>query len=105
MKKHVVEQGECLSSIAKAYGFSHWRIIYDDANNSAFRKKRPNPNLVYPGDQICIPDRVPRVEEGATECRHRFHTKLHKTQLIICLKDQEDKPITGQTYRLEVEQL
>jgi len=55
-RRHVVKQGECLSSIARKYGFLSWRTIYDAPDNSDFRKKRPNPNVIYPGDKLAIPD-------------------------------------------------
>lgn len=52
---HTIKAGENLISIAKAYGISDWRTIYNDPGNNAFRVKRPNPNLVYPGDRLLIP--------------------------------------------------
>ena len=29
--------------------------LYDHSDNAAFRTKRPNPDLIYPGDVIKIP--------------------------------------------------
>lgn len=55
--EHVVRQGECLSAIAKRYGFASYRIIYDHPDNAELRRARPNPNLLFPGDVIVIPDR------------------------------------------------
>lgn len=56
LKKHVVVKGEWLSKIAQKYGIKSWRTIYDHPANEAFRKKRPNPDLIQPGDEIFIPD-------------------------------------------------
>ena len=56
-KQHTVKQGESLSLIAKAYGFSDYRSIYDSNLNEAFRKDRPNPNAIQPGDVLTIPDK------------------------------------------------
>jgi hypothetical protein len=55
---HVVKQGEWLQKIARAYGFSSWRTLYDDPANEALRAKRPNPDLLYPGDEVVIPDKA-----------------------------------------------
>jgi hypothetical protein len=57
-QKHVVEAGECLTSIARLYGFVNWRVIYDAADNAALRKLRPNPELLAPGDEVAIPDKT-----------------------------------------------
>jgi hypothetical protein len=57
---HIVRPGDCLSSLADAYGLSSWHVIYDAPENADFRSKRDNPNLVYPGDEIYIPDPAPR---------------------------------------------
>ena len=55
---HIVKRGENLPMIAKKYGFHDWKTIYDHPNNREFRKKRPNPNLILPGDQLFIPDKT-----------------------------------------------
>jgi hypothetical protein len=34
---------------------SNWRTIYDHPSNADFKRKRPNPNLIFPGDRIFIP--------------------------------------------------
>lgn len=59
MPEHTVKAGECLSSIAASYGFRDYRTICDHPSNAAFRAKRPNPNLIYPGDVVMIPVAAP----------------------------------------------
>ena len=55
-KVHKVKQGETLTKIAKKYKFSSIEAIYDHDLNEEFRKERPDPNMLYPGDEINIPD-------------------------------------------------
>ena len=74
--KHTVQQGECLSSIARAYGFDDWRIIYNYPDNADFKKKHPNPNLIFPGEELVIPDLDAGGASGATEKKHPFVLKL-----------------------------
>ena len=57
-KTHVVKQGEWLQKIARLYGFASWQTLYDDPANESLRNKRPNPDLLYPGDEVIIPDKV-----------------------------------------------
>jgi Putative peptidoglycan binding domain len=99
---HTVEQGEYLASIAKDYGFSDWHTIYDHPQNANLKKKRPNPNILLPGDEIFIPDKQPKEESCQTEKKHRFQVKVPKAWLKIVLKDAEGKPIKNQLYTLKV---
>lgn len=59
MATHTVRAGENLTVIAKKYGYPDWRTIYNDPKNADFRRKRPNPNLILPGDLLFIPDKTP----------------------------------------------
>ncbi len=56
MATHIVQRGENLTLIARRYGIPHWQTIYDHPNNLGFRRKRPNPNTILPGDQLFVPD-------------------------------------------------
>ena len=98
--EHTVRQGECLSSIARAYGFDDWRVIYDDAANASFKQSHPNPNVIYPGDVLTIPDLDPGDESGATEQKHRFDLKIDETVLRIIVRDMADRPFGGKPYKL-----
>ena len=70
MKLYIVQPGDFLLKIARQHGFRDYRTVYDDPANAAFRRKRPNPDVIFPGDQLVIPDKEPRVEQGATGQRH-----------------------------------
>lgn len=54
-----VQSGDTLSHIANKYGLL-WDEIYYDPANSAFRKRRPDPNVIIPGDVIRVnaPDAI-----------------------------------------------
>lgn len=101
-KVYPVKQGDTLYKIAKKYGFSDWRTIYNHADNAEFRKKRPNPNIIYPGDKIVIPDKETKEDSGATEQRHRFRSKGDRQWLLIVLKDASNQPLTNTPYQLSV---
>lgn len=102
MPIHVVRQGECLSSIAKSYGFVDWRKIYDHPQNAGLKQKRPNPNVIYPGDDIFIPDQELKTEPRHTEKKHKFRLKTQKTLVRIVLKDGSFQPFAGKKYKLVV---
>jgi Putative peptidoglycan binding domain len=102
---HTVLQGECLSSIAHDFGFGDWHVIYDHPQNASFKTKRPNPNLIYPGDELFIPDLTPRDDSCQTDMNHRFQLIAQPTYLNLRIQDPADKPIAGAKYVLTLDKL
>jgi N-acetylmuramoyl-L-alanine amidase len=103
MVLHRVTQGECLASIAKHYGFADWRAVYNHPENSDFRKRRPDPNVILPGDVIFICDMERRSESVPTEQHHRFKVKRSQTLLRLVLLNEQHEAQATVRYRLEVE--
>jgi N-acetylmuramoyl-L-alanine amidase len=94
MPTHVVRQGEHLAAIARRYGFSDYRTIWEHSQNAALRqRRRGNPNVLWPGDEIFIPDLEERSEDGATEQRHRFVRHAPTLQLRLRIRDIDGKPV------------
>ena len=52
---YIVKAGDNLSSIARQHGLKSWQELYNHPDNGGFRSKRPNPNLIFPGDLLIIP--------------------------------------------------
>lgn len=92
---HTVKQGEYLSKISRQYGFADWKTIWDDAQNVDLKKKRQNPNVLYPGDKLVIPDREQKEVPASTEERHKFQVKRNKLKLCLVLEDIYEKPIAN----------
>lgn len=101
MPNYTVKQGDCLSSIAQKYGL-FWKKVYEHPKNADFRKKRPNPNIIYPGDVVFVPDKEEKKESGATGKRHRFRVKGVPAKLRLRLLI-EDEPRANEEYTLEVD--
>ncbi len=103
MAIHVVRQGEHLAAIAHRYGFSDYRVLWEHPQNAELRqRRRDNPNVLRPGDEIFIPEREECAEEGATEQRHRF--VRHGTQLMLRLRvrDIDGQPIENTECELYI---
>ena len=99
---HVVRRGECLATIARRYGVSDWRTIYDHAENADYRERRPDPNVIYPGDRLFVPEPERRTETGSTGREHRFRLKGDAVYLRLQLRDRWGGPLAGRTYELDV---
>lgn len=97
---HVVEQGECLYGIAKRYGFASWRTIYDHGDNAAFRARRPNPNVIFPGDELVIPDKDVKLVVLPTTSKHKLRVKRPKVMLRLRLADEQAQPLAGKAFEL-----
>jgi N-acetylmuramoyl-L-alanine amidase len=100
-RQHVVRQGECLSSIARTYGFADYRTIWDDAQNATLKRERKNPDLLFPGDKLFIPEKGGREETGGTESRHRFVTRSTSVRLELAIR-VDNEPVSGKPYTLRV---
>ncbi len=100
---HVCAQGDCIASIAEAHGFFP-ATIWDDAANSNLKDLRGEEGYVlFSGDEVVVPDLTPKDEACATEQRHRFRRKGVPEKLKIKLVDDDDKPLGGASYRLDID--
>jgi hypothetical protein len=101
MKKHTVQQGECLTSIADLYGFTV-DLVWDHADNAGLKEKRKDPNTLVPGDVVAIPDRREKLVDCATAQTHKF--KLSAPTAVFRLQLFEDeKALASQPFELKVE--
>lgn len=102
-KTHKVKPGECLSTIAARYGFLDYKAIYDHVDNEALRSKRPNPNMIHPGDEVIIPDKAQKQVHCATGKRHTFVLERPTRKLVLKFLDEDGQPLAHEIYELEVE--
>ncbi|QRK05469.1 peptidoglycan-binding protein [Archangium violaceum] len=101
-KVHTVKQGECLSTIAWSHGFSDWRTIYEHPDNEEFRRLRPNPHLLYPGDQIHIPPLKAKTVSAKAGATHVFTLKRSPRRLRVGVRDHDGTVLANTDYVLIV---
>ena len=56
MPEHMVVAGDCILSIAEENGFQ-WKTIWNHAANSKLKADRGDPNVLFPGDVVFVPDK------------------------------------------------
>ena len=100
---YTVQQGDHLSSIAAKFGFLDYHTIWDHPNNAGLKQKRQNPNVLYPGDSLYIPDKQLKKEARPTGKRHRFKRPGPSLMLRIVVKNVNDEPIANTACKLQVE--
>ncbi len=101
MPWHVVEQGECLASIAKRFGFLP-DTIWNDAENADLKAKRTG-NVLLRGDAIFIPEKRARTVDVATEARHRFVRRGAAVTLRLTLRKRDGSPRANLRYTIEID--
>lgn len=98
---HIVGQGECLASIAAAYGLS-WKTVWNHAQNRQLKAARRDPNVLMPGDRVYIPEKRAREQPAATDKRHRFVRKGVPSVLRLRILDGQ-QPRAHEDYVLEID--
>lgn len=93
-KTHIVKQGETLSSIAADNGFTNFHTILEDPNNADLSSDR-DPHILFPGDQVFIPDPIEKTEQRATGAVHKFVLDIKPLFLRMKLLNLDEKPLKG----------
>jgi Putative peptidoglycan binding domain len=97
-----VKQGDHISGIAKAFGFSEYGTVWNDPNNVGLKASRVNPNVLYPGDEVFIPDAKPSEYPRPTDATHKFTANVEKLKLCLVIEDLYEKPIAGAHCTLQL---
>ncbi len=94
-----VQPGDCISSIAEQYGF-YWRTLWEA--NAQLKSLRKNPNVLFPGDIVKIPDQVEKNLSRAADQPHTFVKKGSpaKFRLIV---ERHNVPLANRRYILEID--
>lgn len=98
---HVVKQGDWLSKIASQYGLSDWHVIWKDAHNADLAKHR-DPNILFPGDKIFIPQPALREESRSTDKCHEHVLKTFSDFFELTLLFSDGTPIKNENYTLYI---
>jgi hypothetical protein len=99
--EYVVQQGECLSSIAFENGFLP-ETLWNDPGNAKLKSGRKDPNILFPGDSVHIPDVRIRTESCATDNNHQFLLKSVTEVLRIVLLNSDGNPRKSLPYSVKI---
>ncbi len=99
---YTVKQGDHIASIAADAGYVSWKTIWDDGKNASIKAKR-NPNVLYPGDVIEIPERQKREESAPTGEYSTFQTVGDPVQLKIVVLDWAGNPVVDTELDIDLD--
>jgi len=97
-----VKQGEHLAGIAEQFGFRSFKAIWEHPQNAELKKLRKNPNILFPGDVVFIPDLEPKDVSASSDQKHKFLLTVPQLMLQVAVHDVDDKPRKGALYVLSV---
>lgn len=100
-KQHKVKQGECITSISDKYGFFP-DTLWNLSENAELKQKRKDPNVLFAGDEVFIPDKQEKTESCATEQKHRFRKKGVPAKMKVRLM-LNDEPRSNEPYKLLID--
>lgn len=92
--EYTVQQGDYLAGLAKQFGLPT-SVIWNHPNNADLKQKRPDPNVLFPGDHLYIPDLTTGEQSCSTDKLHKFETPNSKLCLRLTLEDQYHQPIAN----------
>ncbi|KIN65713.1 N-acetylmuramoyl-L-alanine amidase [Sulfitobacter noctilucae] len=100
--KHTVKKGENLSKIAKGYGFAggDWVKIYKHPKNSAFRKLRPDPDLIEPKDELFVPGTPGKDIDAEMKSLKAMLDKLNSMPLSVKKVTMEAQRMAKEAQRI-----
>jgi hypothetical protein len=93
--EHVVRENEHAPGIAARNGFSSFKTLWHHPRNAELRKLRQNPNVLFAGDRLFIPDREVKEEARATDLRHRFVLATELLELHVRIFDHGFRSLRG----------
>jgi len=83
------------------HGFT-WQTLWNHSDNAELKSKRKNPNILYPGDVVMIPDKSTKEESCATEATHKFKKKAVPAKLIVKIR-RFGEAVKNVKYELEID--
>jgi len=102
MPQYTVKQGDCIMSIAHNFGFL-WETVWNHAGNARLKQLRKDPNILFPGDVVAIPEKNLRTESAQTGQRHKYVVKTPQAQVRLRLLDLKRQPRPNLHYTATVD--
>jgi hypothetical protein len=99
---YTVKQGDCVMSIATNYGLL-WETVWNHADNRGLKQLRKDPNILFPGDTVVLPDKTPRVEAAPTDQLNKYVKKNNRAQVRLRLLDLKRQPRANLQYTATVD--
>jgi hypothetical protein len=99
MRPYVIRQGDYLTRLAHSMGFDA-DAVWNHAYNRELRERRPNREILAPGDILYIPDAAPEARTLNVGSNNRFRATVGRVTIDIVLRGHEG-PLANEPYVVE----
>ena len=103
MPEHNVTKNDTLLAIARQHGYRDVQKILNHPENAFLTKEGREPNILYPGEKVHVPEIERKDVSGATEQKHTFKTRTLKQYLRIAVEGSDGQRMASCDYELTVE--
>ena len=93
-KNYKIVKGDWLNKIARSHGLASWKDIYYHPKNAGFRKLRPDPNSICPGDEVWVPEIALKGHKTGTG-KKPIGVKKLTANLEVVVTDKTDAKAVG----------
>ncbi len=101
MPIHTVGPGDSIPSIAHENGFLT-STIWDHPRNAQLKARRKDPNVLFPGDEVFIPEKELKEVEKSTNSKHVFKLRGEPYKIRLRLL-RLGKPRANEPYVLAID--
>lgn len=98
MRAYVIRQGDYLAKLAHRMGFDA-DAVWDHPANAALKQRR-DPNLLYPGELLYVPEASRTPAPISSNAANGYVAVVPKTTVRLIFEDA-DGPMVGEAYVVE----
>ncbi|MFO0555575.1 MAG: peptidoglycan-binding domain-containing protein [Polyangiaceae bacterium] len=99
MPPYVIKQGDYLTKLAHELSFDP-DTVWNHEKNAALRERRPNRDILYPGDILEIPDAEPNAAPVQQGSSNDYSAAIPKVKITVLLEGPEG-PLANEPFSIE----
>lgn len=97
---YVVRQGDFMTKLAHTRGFDA-KEVWNDPKNDAIRGRRPNMDILAPGDVVYLPKAPKSGLDFTKEATNRYKAKVPMVDVDVTFTDSAGDPIANEAFELQ----
>jgi hypothetical protein len=99
LQPYVVKQGDYLAKLAFVHGFDADQV-WNDPKNADLKQRRPDPNVLAPGDVLNIPQKKKEGQPIQKGTANPYTVNVPKVKVDLLFRNG-DQPLAGETCTVE----